>query len=168
MCWIGRLKNKHIAEGDVKVFKIVFKEVKTWKVLEKDYVRKYYAPYRLFTYEISKTYSVDKLYPVTRHNGMYEKVIINEGFHSYSCKHCMLEEHDETIEIHSNKLIPSTITHYEKGYTKKVFEGYKFKYSQQMGVTMLECVIPAGTEYWENENGEIVSQKIKIIREVKI
>ena len=137
MCWIGRLKDRRIAEKDVTVYKI----------LSKDMDGNYTAPYRHTRYAIGKKYMVEvKPY----HSGFsYDNCHIHEGLHSFS-GNCLVQ-YGSTVDAYI--------------YNERV----QFLYSINVCLTSLaviaKCTIPQGSEYYQNEHGEIVSEEL-IINEV--
>lgn len=99
-----------------------------------------------FTYSIGIVYSTKLESP---HSYPYSWVI-NKGFHSYRepCHmRLIFEGWDSTITI--------------KYPTKNVFIDYFKRPSSCLGI--MSCIIPKGSKYYENEDGEIVSDTIKPI-----
>lgn len=164
MCWTSKTPPvEQIAEVDIPIFKVCLEE-------ESEGVISYY---RYFKYELNHIYSVRKLSVVKkcRKDGhiVYTQLIngdgeiitishsseiitpleyrIYQGFHSYSSK-CKFENRDIEIKVFSrNKLVGHY--HYSKAL---VVKGY----------------IPKGAKYYENEEGEVVSEQIKIVKKYSI
>lgn len=134
MCWRSNNPVKKIAEENIHVFKIM-------KNKENE-LRSIYAQ---FLYEINKLYSSNIENPIKHHYKYYD---INKGFHSYSiqCKlHITRDKAIYIISIYNDVLdvFPSKINGWN--------------------IVKINCIIPEGSEYYLNERGEFVSNKIKVI-----
>lgn len=91
-----------------------------------------------FVYEYYKLYTQNKaIMPLCR--ARTNKWIIEEGFHSY-----------RTWLV-----------------AKKAFEGFSTDSSIRKKIKIVQCIIPKGTTFYINENGEIVSDRIIINRILK-
>ena len=140
MCWTGRIEDKRIAEKDIQVFKVV-RDIGNGKIKSECIG---------FIYKTKKLYTLRhwwggkrKLKPDIR--GKY--VNINSGFHSYNPdKLFTVKQQDEhIISVYSKKGNNFTISYNETDIKK------------------VKCIIPKGSEYWENKNGEVVSNQIMIL-----
>lgn len=166
MCWEAtsiESKIMHSAKDDMSVYKIGFYSSKL------DGAVPYYM-YHVFNraYKEGETYSLrDKLTSITRvQKKNCERVIINEGFHSYNPKKtytkwskiCCYNEFSEQISDFYIMCVE-----YKYNIDDRECVGMLDTYSPKTHCLMLlECTIPKGTHYYENEKGEIVSEKIRI------
>lgn len=133
MCWRGVKGNRKIAEHDIK----------TRKVLMYDSVRDRLTAFYHdeFVYELGKLYKqeineIDYITFVGNH------IAIQEGFHSYSCERPITKSLTETT-IYS------------------VFAAYR-THIKTLIPTLVECTIPKGSVYYENDYNEIVSNCLVI------
>lgn len=136
MCWISRNtenKRKKIATEDIPVFKIVNYNTNSGKIC---------AYYRHCEYTIGETYGGNHIKPIKM---LDEFLKIENGFHSYS---------------NSCIIIPPSLY---RGFLveSKMHVGIDIYYGND--IKLMRCIIPQGTEYYENENGEIVSEKLKTV-----
>lgn len=136
------------AEKDIHVFKVV---VLKGPLFGLGYVGiPYYYNDKGVIYEKGKKYTSKIFYEE-------EAMIINEGLHSYLPEMTDLFVRDETLwldvllEVVGNS---GEITNYQG------FGGL------ELGV--MECVIPVGATYFLNENGEVVSNRLRVTRINKI
>jgi hypothetical protein len=171
MCWVGLKEDRHISKGDVKVFKMVLREPKSWSWLHKEYQIQYFSPFYWGTYHIGETTRIEGIIPKIekRKNCFgddYDLYKITEGIHCYSMD-CGFEEVSRDIRVYTTKNPPGwggkdwslTLNYYHKNDTKR---------ENVCEIAMLECTIPAGTVYWENSKGEIVAERLRIEREIPI
>jgi hypothetical protein len=139
MCWVGEPFAK-VADKDIKVYKVVRATHFTNKQ-GRDEVQAE-AWYRGNTvYFPGKRYQLGK--PLVRiPTNHFCECYIEEGFHSYSAEKTSMRRsvNDGMLRLDSENRIG--------------FDFYLYKPS------ILICVIPRGTVYYENENGEIVSEEI--------
>ena len=114
------------------------------RTAEKEY---FYSVYKGFQYKIGSKYNCE-IGEIREIDGLF---CINEGIHSYSKKveivHC---------NGHINDCYYSAIYAYYNNIKLDYF------YYEPIYVK-LKCVIPKGSQYCENEHGEIVSNTIKVI-----
>ena len=135
MCWTGKLSDKKIAEDDISVYKILSKNI-DWELV---------APYQRTKYNLHKLYSVSEF-------GMrgvcftHNEIEIREGFHSFN-SNCKVWGASTVTAIVSAKGV-----------------GMDLEISGRISDLLLpaKCIIPKGSEYYENDFGEIVSNKIII------
>ena len=137
MCWESSQAVKQIAEEDIKVFKI-----------GKRYEGMFYSMYKGFKYRLNQLYSINICIKAYYH---YQSVFVgSRGFHSYdpSIVH---------LKISKNGIIRWAVYARQRRLDcDTVIAGY----------VIAECVIPKGTTYYENENGEIISEAI-IVKQLK-
>jgi hypothetical protein len=143
MCWAGNLTDKKIANKDIHVYKIVR------RVEEGDKVT-YKAPFNPFYYKLGRMYRSE--FGIRSFDSFIE---INEGFHSFS----------EDMLVRMNDV--NNIALYNKKNGGMMFCVY---IKQTSAITsafgpcgtpvIMECIIPNGATYYENEFGEIVSNEI--------
>jgi hypothetical protein len=141
MCWIGKNEPQY-ASTDIKVFKLV----RVWK---KNMVVSAY--HHDFKWELGKVYETDM--SIKTSNDGYT-VEINRGFHCYD------PEEVHLIIEGSMAVLWST--------WKKLDEFSTRTTSCDIDLAVMECVIPAGSTYYENTNGEMVTDKITPISVVGI
>lgn len=146
MCWTTENSSYtkiRTAEKDIEVFKIVNLSLNPLDTEE--YL--FYSVYKHFQYKIGGKYNceigeigeVDRLF------------YINEGIHSYSKKVKIIHCNDYIDDYYT-----SAICVFHNNIKLDYFY-YKPIYVK------LKCVIPKGSQYYENEHGEIVSNTIKVI-----
>lgn len=155
MCWTTKDKKyitKNIAKNDILVHKIVRvrnkKEVqKKFLFWSKTVIEKEILSYcQLFKYKLGETYRIDQKIIVESsrpHEGEFFAAI-DEGFHSYS-KNC-------SITGCSGK--------YYRVFSK---DSSTCSFTIYSDCRIMVCIIPKGSVYYENEHGEIVSNRIKPI-----
>ena len=154
MCWITREKKhsvKKIAEEDLKVFKIC--RQKLGKVYP------YFFSGTNISYQEGKTYwqfRNPSLYWTS--SGYYG---IMKGFHSYSMDLSV----ENTLEYYYN----TTFITLRISTPTKPLTSYSESISPNGAILCyVECTIPKGVAYYENEYGEIVSRKLRIDKITKI
>ena len=144
MCWYGKLTDEHIADKDIKCWKIVV------RLANENIFRPYYRHKKC-----SMTYEVGKVYFTSMHYFRYpdKSLEIYKGLHCYS-KIVVIENLYDELHNHN---------------------GYKVTFPQANEIilsshpekaVLLECIIPKGTLYYVNDKGEIVAEKLKLIREI--
>ena len=104
-----------------------------------------FIPYfkRGYLYEAKKMYKKIKL----KKEEDFLSFFIDEGYHSYS-EDCFYHYDKHTIMIYNKTYIINSF--------KSFVINYINKYNNDVGI----FIIPKGTEYYENEDGEIVSSNI--------
>lgn len=117
-------------------------DLKVYKILK--YVENYIiSPIRGFIWELNKTYKTEldnpNYYIDERRN------VINCGFHSLL----------DSPKLHRTMFFASRIW-YIKSSDIMLYSPNEY---------VFEAIIPKGSEYYENENGEIVSNQLKIIKQ---
>lgn len=101
-----------------------------------------YSYFQDFEYKLNKTYYHND--PLYIDNG-----VIFEGFHSY-CDKCGIDKGDAVLFI-------------EKLSSDEVLEAY-----EMYNIAIMKCIVPRGAQYFENDDGEIVSNMLKTISIEKI
>ena len=145
MCWLGNQTEPLIAETDIRVKKVLKKVInrRTGQLL------KITSPFLGFEYKLGILYESDIKLVILR--GLYGicGIKINKGLHSYR----------EGVLFIRNKI--------DNGIRVK-----STPQSAQMSLQYYQCdceiydaIIPAGSEYYENSFGELVSNKIIIKKE---
>ena len=149
MCW-ETIEKKHtqpkVARKTIKVFKLVAKNVYGYG----------YTPYFMdmsdVVYKRGCTYTHGK--PLVLHDpGAFcgTSYYINEGFHSYNSSKVVLDQHWSYYDVvwsatrDGHKLCP-----------------YSIPPSWRPPLYKMQCIIPKGTTYYENQYGEIVSEAIVV------
>ena len=119
--------------------KIATEPVKVFKIMvpDKENADKIASFYYSFTGRIGKEYTSDIVF--------YNSCTITRGFHSYSSIKCAVDKE------YPNE----TAVYVQKGEQKVYLDAFR-----QHWVVKVKCTLPIGTHYYENENGEIVSNRI--------
>ena len=140
MCWTGmtsREKTPRVAKKDIPVYKMV---------LGNDNC--YHAYYHGFEYKPRQEYQTG-IEPIMPLEGISGIVNINSGFHSYDVK--------DTMVTTKRILYGPLYYNVENTISGHVLEIYHIKTHK------LNCVIPAGATYYKNNNGEYVSDRIRVV-----
>ena len=155
MCWRGR-SNKKVADKDIKVYKVLLK-------YEDKYIPYFYSD--KLAYEVGKCYKQEM--DVNKNSYLYT---IRAGFHSYSIENTKIK-----------RAQVGNLIKYEIGSV--VYGDYFDEYydvesdilhttNNDLGdisvkdvVHFVKCIIPKGAEYFENEEGLIVSNEIIVTGE---
>lgn len=144
MCW--KTKHKELTEP-----KTATKPLKTFKVC-KEYPHPF-NPDKVTSFYFNKEYKKDESYTLNGDIQVFyddfqwsEKYRIDYGFHSYDPDKIRTEKDGGTLVFYTTK----------DDYTLDVYAlGSNILYR-------VECTVPKGSVYYENEYGEIVSDKIRI------
>ena len=155
MCWNGKVDDWHIVKGSKKVYKVLSRKPKSWAWYDKDFVIKYRSPFMGFWYLKDKEYS--KKIEVYHKMPLSDKIEIYSGIHAYSMENCKIVRQPYYIEMLT--VVDSS------GNTITRYNNTVYELEQTV---VVECTIPEGTTYYENERGEIVTEKLIINREVEI
>lgn len=145
MCWCGKEEHLKIAENDITVVKVLYKTPKTY-----DDNFMLLSPYRDMKYEVGEEYK-QKILP----SGYCIKgLLIEYGLHCYS-KHCKKRifngQGEIKLKIYSKKTADPLDTFFASSDKKR-------------SIILAEFIIPSGTRFYENEAGEIVTEKYKFLR----
>lgn len=131
MCWFGeRNAVLKIAEEDINVFKIAIKSENT-----------IISAYKGFQYKIEQLYETE----INLEKG-YTFASIDKGFHSYSNK-CRLIKGCSHFGYSAFRIMFKT----------RLLDSFG---RHAVPYCRVDCIIPKGSQYYENEYGEIVSNKI--------
>jgi hypothetical protein len=162
MCWIGREVDRHIAKEDVKVFKVLYTKPNVPRKFKRDFL----APFYRFLYTLNKLYEseVEVMKPLNvvgysplEDVDITDKRHINKALHCYSAKECFWEKTNYGHITIGSKYFQ--LAHYQ------IVDNRIYTDPPRVAA-IVSGVIPAGTEYWQNEKGEIAASKL-ILREVK-
>lgn len=145
MCWEKISGNKPCVrknKWDIIVYKVL--RLKDDKLL---------SYFKSFEYAVQKVYSIDN--GLTVQQNLTRLYSITEGFHSYDARCCVRAwlpgDFFETFA-------PSEVLPLNQYYnSNSEFRG---------GTVLVRCVIPEGSVYYENEDGEIVSDKIMLTDQI--
>lgn len=139
MCWRGQKRNMKIAKKDIHVYKIL-------RRFENEGKARYKGPYMNFFYEIGRCYYTSlgiTTFPYS------STISIDEGYHSFS------------EDVYVKLLNCGLLTIYTKNSCGTLFSVSLGPGLLTMGTPVLvECTIPKGATYYENSDGEIVSNRI--------
>lgn len=149
MCWISNILNKQIAPKDIEVLKVV----QFYQPLYQNnyWYKSIYYPNFIYTNNNPKINLI-----IRKHKGskfFFNEVmlyLIDEGYHSFSIS----EEFGINFNINFDKYGHTTII----GKTKFGIE--IFKIEDAIDALVIDAVIPKGAEYYCNQYGEIVSNKL--------
>lgn len=127
-------------------------DIKCKKILGKPCAmyKHYLSPIFGSKYHVGETYSCEQIKP--RYVGPHWE--IHKGIHCYSWDKTQVVE---TTDVFGKRNIKIYVPRKGK---MRAFIGYG-------DVIAVECIIPRGTIYYENQYGEIVTEKLKIVREFK-
>lgn len=155
MCWITRKR-------DVK-FITACKNIAVYKFLLKKDESTYVSPYMCKKYELGKLYTL----------GVYDFTVLSkwhpfiyDGFHSYSrgCKVTYSESLIDRVYIHPFHYKRTSYTHSLDWYDPfNCRDPFRLKDDP---VVIVKCIIPKGSRFCVNEDGEIVSNQIIIDSEI--
>lgn len=160
MCWFGVTKKekvRHKAIKDIEVFKIMNTSENNPSVL--------ISPFQKCYYVIGKTESVkfneniQRIYPFNNDDNVSEALAINEGLHSYNSNKVELKIIQSTYAFHISLCIAPFI---KKGKEYHDLSLLPINYLRGKYVKA-NCIIPKGSYYYENNDGEIVSESLKIV-----
>lgn len=146
MCWGTNKKPKRLrADYDIPVFKIAR--------IKDGVIKPYFFQFEPITYAENKTYEA-KISPILRDSENFSpKYRIGSGLHSYSTKHIRLKQtYKSWIETTIHK-IPTTASR----PIRTTSQDYQTK-----RCAILLCIIPKGSDYYFNEEGEFVSEKLTV------
>lgn len=164
MCWIQYTKNgeqlqKIEATEDIHVFKVAL-------VKRNGDVIPYYIMGSAMRYKEGQTFQSDLDEPDCRpYSHAVDKLsyyVINLGLHSYSTKKCMAKVGN--MFKFSDPIVDSTVNRI-RVYTIKdgaLLNGFTLKCYNNEKLAIMDCSIPKGAFYYENNFGEIVSDTIRI------
>lgn len=145
MCWTAIEEKDRIcrvAEDDIRIFKIVDKIGDSMV----------YTPYY---WTLRETYGLDWEYYTKMGERILNNggVIVDRGFHSYSRKKCFVMEGMSCYNV----------------FRKSGCELWdSFVFSTEGKTCVLWGIVPKGSRYYENADGEIVSERIKFTREYMV
>jgi len=140
MCWYSYKEPiKKVAENDVPCFKVV--QLNDDGSLVSVYFEKVYKPKRTYKHKNIMPKKVN--YTSKRYFSL-----IREGLHSYAT--------DVEITI-DNECSMIMVKEFVKVSKIPLWFSNNFKFAK------VNCIIPKGAEYYENEQGEYVSTKLKVI-----
>ena len=154
MCWITYF-TKHgtpiKAENDVKVFKVC--------TIDRDgYAIPYYMHFNSrLKYEKGVTYHLPIKLEIFKNSTELLSLggfHADYGFHAYSSQHCQYGKSGEYILTSDIEVL--TVSDVDDKHRCDCYR------PQYYGNAILECSIPEGTIYYENENGEIVTEVLRV------
>lgn len=130
MCWRAFKAEKKIAQKDFNVYKVLMRNVENSLL---------FSPFRHFPYCLGKEYKAE----IHVEEAIFNT--IDEGLHCYS-EDCMVKEFCKSI------IVGNPYGETLEGYTSELY---------RLGTSpvVVKCTIPKGSAYYENINGEIVTEK---------
>ena len=146
MCWTAIEEKDRIcrvAENDIRIFKIVD------KIGDSMVYTPYYYYWTLRKYGLDWEYYTKMGERILNNGG----VIVDRGFHSYSRKKCCVKEGMSCYSV------------FKKGGGEL---WHSFEFSTEGKTCVLWGIVPKGSRYYENADGEIVSERIKLTREYMV
>ena len=136
MCWISRINN---------IIRVAEEDIECFKIVRLN-------SGKILSYFQEFEYSIDSLYSIKTSLKIYKKdyfgYVITEGFHSYS----------KSSNINPKASLGFFIV---TSYRNAILEYY----SKEIAL-IAKCIIPKGSEFIMNEDGEIVSTSI-IIKKIE-
>ena len=161
MCWTGNVYDRHIAESPKRVFKVLERKNRFWSSFDSNYVLQYHSYHMGLVYVPGKEY-YRELYASFRMYVSSIRVDITGGLRSYSFdKCCILFGHNSSRDIDLLVVGDSGIE--IDRYLRKTDHHFEAR-----DTVVVECTIPAGAVYFENEMGEIISNRLIINKEIEI
>ena len=163
MCWFGKEKNLKIADKDIKVKKVLYKEVFKKSQIHPEGLTRIISPYMGLCYEVGKTYK-EVIKPEKSHLPKYEiRIYVGLHCYSYECPHVIEKEQCLGCNVLSICKKPN-IWNIIFGSTTNLLASFTdYKETQDVGhyksVLLAEFIIPKGTKYYEDKRGEIVTEK---------
>ena len=159
MCWRSHNNNVQYAASDIEVFKVVRVDETTGSIIPY-YMAPYYISINCVLIYGKKTDDgvfaccekpvyENKIAFYIKFNTCNDLYECNMAFHSYDIK--MLK--DSTVIDHD------TLTTFTVYYKTNERDYYYLKDN----ILIMRCIIPKGTRYAVNENGEYISDKIKVV-----
>ena len=141
MCWTGKLEDKHVAQEDIRVFKVC--RPCCW--LGPNYA----APYFMYLntgllYEKGRTYYSQ--FDIRYHWAKDKTVEINQGIHSYAIGN---SQGSESVKEYSD-------------YFEDSFSIIESCHSYGANSRIVLCTIPKGSVYYLNNEGCYVSECLRI------
>ena len=156
MCWAGKVEHKHVAKENIEVRKMLLKEREEFFDNPS-----FVSPYQFMKYGIGVGY-VTKINPCHAFPQFDQsRITINEGLHCYSPSKCRFVKHKDSqgeTRVINVYLYCNSKNLAEQ--TKFCFPADRYHYP-----VLMKAIIPKGTTYYENDSGEIVSEKL-IIKEI--
>ena len=165
MCWEGRTKNKKIAKKDIKATKVLYRYEGESNLV---------SPYMKSEYELGKLYKAQIIGRVGDKCGRKDfSFFVHEGLHCFS-KKCIIVSTPNRRELYVRT--PSRL---ERIYIRLGLFAWVFKHSTirekwdrtnasyeeisfPRDVVLVDVIIPKGTTYYENRNGEIVTEAYQL------
>lgn len=161
MCWNGNPDDLRIAKRNIKVKKILYK--KKDSSIE--------SPFQFSVYKVGEAYKA-KL--KEEHINMTSCIYIDEGLHCFSKKcPCFVERYASHNSLYIGKKtnIMRRILHKRKHCYRRnigIFSTDRpFSLNNPAAILIGIFIIPKGTKYYENEYGEIVTEKY-IFKDYKV
>lgn len=151
MCWTAYNKQRSQpikAEKDIKVFKIAV-------ITENDNAKPYFMDYSEIVYKTGETYTTNMEPPEQK----YCAYVIGKGFHSYNMDSCYYTKGEVNCLV---SVTGEVIFHYSRITVNSHYGCSIMNYLTHRTICVMHCTIPEGTTYYENHNGEIVSNAIRV------
>ena len=151
MCWTGHSKHKKIATEDICCKKII-------STSEDKMLRAWFR--RNHVYHIGETYTA-KINPLPSTVGE-TRLIIRNGLHCYDNKVGIT-----SVDMNNGEapyLVVSRLFHGLRDFYHPFLERMG---AVEVRPVIVECIIPKGTVFYENQWGDIVSETLKIIKIIK-
>jgi hypothetical protein len=145
MCWTNKSKPiEKLANNDIPVYKLVIDN-------GENSVLSYFYNDKNTPFKRGKVQKKVRIFPCYYLEGGYYE--INEGYHSYSLN-CKLEKILNNHDISISEQL---------WYVHKIDENKKEKYWLKDTDRIGKFIIPKGVIYYVNDDGDYVSEKIKLV-----
>lgn len=149
MCWYNQIPTERkVAESDVKVVKFL--------AMDNDDDNVFYPPYNPFRYELGKVYTEEGFKEPEKVNGVY---VVNLGFHTYSLMN-KFEVNNGLVRVLTHDGLFLDCWYYLDDITLN--PNLEATCCVERPMFLCLCTIPKGAAYYINDNGECVSEKIRI------
>ena len=153
MCWIGKTEDIRIAKEDIEVKKVLM-------ACDNDVTGFFVSPYRNAPYKFDVIYE-ETITPRRSNHPFHQDddtIIIDTGLHCYSAK-CDSSTHESVLGGVTVMNIYLLRTFFLVSF-KGTRESHNYVADVFKNPVLMKCIIPAGTTYYENKRGEIVSEKL--------
>jgi hypothetical protein len=158
MCWTGKVEHKYVAKENIEVRKMLLKERE--ELFDNP---SFVSPYQFMKYEIGIGY-VTKINPFHAfQQSDPSRITINEGLHCYSPSKCRFVKHENSQG--ETSVINVYLLCNFKNLAEQVRNTICFPADGYRYPVVMKAIIPKGTTYYENDSGEIVSEKL-IVKEI--
>lgn len=142
MCWLSTEKRTYkVADEDIRTYKVMV-QMPGVKIFDSLYNHKSYEVGQIYKTTVNPVYNIENKY----------KTRIENGFHSYDKSKTEIKDDSNSWYINAKN---------REDYSLDII-WYPPSLREYKDIVAVECVIPKGSCYYENEDGEIVSNQIMV------